>query len=225
MYFIVDNNKKVILGWSPKCGCSHIKKIFWYLQTNDDNHQIHTMADCSALPDNVKDYIIILIIRNPFKRVISGFLDKYAPTGECIGMWKRDKLIFSEFIDELVINNWDVIDKHHFIQQTDGRFNKDIILQSKELKIYDLKKIDYNYLEKLYNKKIPEKLLNFKGHEKFKSTLDFETDVYNLDMCIYNNYNIPIKNFYNEDIRNKILNFYKNDFFFFKELGFEYEAI
>jgi len=31
MYFLVDNDKQIIFGWSAKCGCSHIKNIFWFL--------------------------------------------------------------------------------------------------------------------------------------------------------------------------------------------------
>ena len=31
MYFIRDEIKKVVFGWSAKCGCSHIKMIYKYL--------------------------------------------------------------------------------------------------------------------------------------------------------------------------------------------------
>ena len=35
MRFLVDNIRKIIFGWSAKCGCSHIKYIFWFLQNNN----------------------------------------------------------------------------------------------------------------------------------------------------------------------------------------------
>lgn len=35
MHFLVDDNNKIIIGWSPKCGCSHIKNIFWFLRDNE----------------------------------------------------------------------------------------------------------------------------------------------------------------------------------------------
>ena len=35
MFFLVDTNKKIIFGWSAKCGCSHIKTIFWFLQSDN----------------------------------------------------------------------------------------------------------------------------------------------------------------------------------------------
>ena len=41
-------------------------------------------------------------------------------------------------------------------------------------------------------------------------------------MSIYYDYNVPIKYFYNDDIKNKIYHFYKNDFIFFKEYEFNF---
>ena len=35
MYFLVDNKKKIIFGWSAKCGCSHIKYIYYFLQNDN----------------------------------------------------------------------------------------------------------------------------------------------------------------------------------------------
>ena len=45
MFFLVDNNRKVIFGWSAKCGCSHVKIIYWFLQTGKINNPIHTSID------------------------------------------------------------------------------------------------------------------------------------------------------------------------------------
>ena len=52
-----------------------------------------------------------------------------------------------------------------------------------------------------------------------------EDVVYDLDMKIYVDYNVDIKYFYNDIIRDKIYIFYKNDFMFFKEYGFDYEEL
>ena len=32
MHFFVNNDYKVIFGWSGKCGCSHLKKIYYFLR-------------------------------------------------------------------------------------------------------------------------------------------------------------------------------------------------
>lgn len=222
MKFLIDDKLKIIIGWSAKCGCSHIKKIFWYLLTNNENYKIHTMKENNSLPDDIENYILILIIRNPYERLVSGFLDKYKPKGTFRKLWKNKELSFSDFVNELVKNNWSVIDNHHFTPQTTERFDEKLILKAKELKIFDIKNIDYSYIENLYNKKITDNLLNFRGGHERKATTPLEKDVYNLDMKLYYEYNVNVKYFYSEDIKHKIYDFYKNDFTFFKKLGFDY---
>ena len=222
MYFIIDNNLKIIFGWSAKCGCSHIKKIAGYLQTNNTNCIIHTTNETRPLPKNIQNYTLIIIIRNPYERIVSGFLDKYQINGECRNKWKESTITFSKFIDQLMNKNWDVIDTHHFTPQTTECFNYHLIKKSKTLKIYDICNIDYAYLEKIYNKSIPEDLIQFKGgHERKKNEL-FENPVYDLNMNEYVNFKVPTQYFYNELIKRKVEHFYKNDLYFFKNCNFNY---
>lgn len=222
MYFLIDNKLKIIFGWTPKCGCSHIKKMFGYLRTDNINSKIHIPSENGHLPNNMDNYTTILIIRNPYEKVISGFLDKYNPNGSFRHKWTNNNLVFSKFVDELVIKNWNLIDKHHFLPQVAEHFNKSNILKSKYLKIYDIKNIDYSYIEKLYNKKIPEFVLNYKGGHERNATNILEEYVYDLDINLYYKNNVPLKYFYNEDIKNKVSNFYKDDILFLKESGFDY---
>ena len=226
MYFLIDKKNKIIFGWSAKCGCSLIKKIFWFLINGNEDNKIHTDKDYNDLPDDITNYTTILIIRNPYERLISGFLDKYRKEGQFIKLWKHNIITFSMFVNELISNNWIMIDKHHFTQQTTECFDKNKIIESKCLKIYDIKNIDYEYIENLYNTKIPESLLNSKiGHERQIYNDTFDQNIFDLDMDIYYNYNVPIKYFYNKEIKNKVYEFYKNDFLFFKEYGFNYDVI
>jgi hypothetical protein len=97
------------------------------------------------------------------------------------------------------------------------------MLKSKSIKFYDIENIDYNYIENLYNKKIPEDVLkkNF-GNERSKYTTTIDKYVYDLPMSLYYNSNVNFKYFYNENLRNRILKFYKNDFAFFYNLGIDY---
>jgi len=118
------------------------------------------------LPDDIQNYITIIISRNPYKRLVSGFLDKYKINGNFRHLYKHNILSFSKFIDELIKNNYEMINRTHFTPQTTERFDRKI-LQSKIIKIYDLENIDYNYIQKLYNIKIPLKVMNKKyGHER-----------------------------------------------------------
>lgn len=225
MFFLVNKNKKIIFGWSAKCGCSHIKNIYYFLETNNINNKIHTQKDRNKLPIDIENYITIIITRNPYHRIVSGFLNKYRPGGEFRYKWPSKNITFTKFVDELIKNNYNYIEKHHFIPQTNEAFDKKILL-SKELKIYDIGNIDYEYIEKIYDRKIPEMVINKKqGNERQNFILKdiiFDKPVYNLNIEDYIDYNIDIKNFYNEDIKNKVFNFYKNDFIFFKENGIDY---
>jgi hypothetical protein len=227
MFFLVDTNKKIIFGWSAKCGCSHIKRIFWFLKTDKLKNIIHTKRDKDfKLPNDIENYVTIIIIRNPYERIVSGFLDKYKKNGQFRHKWKDSVLSFSQFIDKLINYDWNTIDKHHFTPQTTEQFDKKILL-SKIIKFYDIGKINYEYIEQLYNKKIPECIINKKqGHERLLNVNvenHYDNYVYNLHIDDYINYNINIKYFYNEEIIKKVFNFFINDFIFFKENGFDYK--
>lgn len=221
MYFLIDEKKKVIFGWSAKCGCSHIKKIYWYLQNSIIDNKIHSKKEWNNLPNDIENYTTILIIRNPYERIVSGFLNKYKNNGQFRYLWKHDTLTFSNFVDKLIKNDWKIIDNHHFIPQTNDAF--DIrVKHSKELIIYDIKNINYNYIEDLFQKKIPKFLINYKGTHIRRENILLEKYIYDMDMSEYFDYKVPTKYFYNKEIKNKVYHFYMNDFIFFKESGFDY---
>uniref|UniRef100_A0A6C0DZA4 Sulfotransferase domain-containing protein n=1 Tax=viral metagenome TaxID=1070528 RepID=A0A6C0DZA4_9ZZZZ len=223
MRFLVDSKNKVILGWSPKCGCSHIKYIFWFLQNNKINNQIHTDKDTNKLPKNIEQYTTIIISRNPLKRLVSGFLDKYKIDGEYRHLWNNDIITFNMFIQELTKTNWQKIDHHHFSPQTAEDYDPKI-LQSKIIKCFDIENIDYEFIEKLYNKKIPTIILQKKlGHERkknYENTVD--NYVYDLDMKQYYAYNVETKYFYNEELKKLVKEFYDADYRLFSYLGIDY---
>jgi len=226
MHFLVDNINKVIFGWSAKSGCSHIKQIYWFFQTNNINNRIHTTSDSSPLPNDIENYNTVIFCRNPYKRLVSGFLDKYKVNGEFRNWWKYDVLTFAKFVDELVKSNWSMIHDHHFRQQTSEFFDKNKVIKSKTVKVYDIESIDYSYLESLFNKKIPIEVLNFTGeHKREKYNINTEENVYDLDISIYYNSSVDIKYFFNEEINNKVYKFFENDFTFFKEYGINYEKM
>lgn len=222
MLFLVDNKNKIIFCYSAKCGSSHIKNIFWFLQTDNIDINIRDYKNSNPLPNNIKNYTTLIIIRNPYKRIISGFLDKYKETGQYRHLWKNDKLTFSMFVNELEKNNWEIIDKHHFTPQTTENF-KLTILQSKTIKFFDIENIDYKYIEKLYNKKIAKEVINKKmGNARKEYEKTINDYVYDLHIDDYLENNIDLKYFYNEEIKNKIFKFYENDFVFLKNNGFDY---
>lgn len=227
MHFLVDDINKIIFCWSPKCACTHIKNIYWYLKTDDINYlnqNMLTISHMNNLPNDIENYTTLIFIRNPYKRIISGFLDKYKTGSQYRTKWKEIPFTFNKFLDELIKKNWRMVDYHHFAPQMEHFHQK--ILQSKSITLNDIENINYEYIEKIYGKKIPESILNKKyGHERFnyiKETECLNYSVYNLNIDEYINFNVNIKYFYNEEIKNKIFEFYKNDFIFFYQNGFDY---
>jgi len=230
MRFLVDNSNKVIFGWSAKCGCSLVKRIFRYLYGTITNDQefidvLNTHAfnkDLTILPDDIENYTTIIISRNPYKRLVSGFLDKYRIGGKLRHLWKYNYITFAMFVDELIKNEWDMIEYHHFAPQTGEEFNN-IIFKSKCIKFYDIENIDYKFIEQLYNLAMPEHILQKKeGHERGEYNTTVNKHVYNSYMITYLNSNVDLKYFYNAELKQKIFNFYKNDFIFFKNVGLDY---
>jgi len=226
MFFLIDNSRKIVFGWSPKSGCTHVKKIYHYLTKSVNISQVHHNTDYkNELPIDIYNYVSILIIRNPYERLVSGFLDRYRPTNNTRKMrWKPKTITFEMFVNELIKENWIAIDKHHFSSQLSDKFSKHV-LNSKELHVYDLKHIDYDFIGKLYNKQIPKEIIEYKGNHVRKQITIFEEPVYNVDMPIYFKYKVPVQYFYNEDIKTKVFNYFKEDFDFFKSLGIDYSII
>jgi hypothetical protein len=224
MFFLVDNKAKIIFGWSAKSGCCHIKNLFCFLVHNAIWNESH-VGSYNKLPDNTTDYTIILIVRNPYERLISGYLEKYHHnTGTCRRLWKHPEITFSLFIDELIKNDYKMIDKHHFTPQTTEEFNKEKINNCKNLIIYDLKNINYNNIEQIYKKKIPPQILNYRGKHANPYVNKYENNnpVYNLKMDEYCDYKVPVELYYNETLKQKVYNFYIQDFDFFKEHNIVY---
>ncbi len=225
MYFLVDNDRKVLFGWSAKCGCSHIKNIFHFLQTNNLDNTLNTKEEYCSLPNDIENYTTIIVCRNPYERIVSGFLDKYRKNGEFRFLWKYPVINFSKFVDEVTKDNREVIEKHHFVPQTKEEFDKKILL-SKSIKLYDISNIDYKYIENLYNKKIPDYVIKKKyGHERefqIKKKVCINKYVYDLDLDSYADNKVDIKYFYNKEIKNKIFNYFIEDFNFFYENNINY---
>jgi hypothetical protein len=228
MHFLIDNENKIAFGYSAKAGCSHVKRIYWYLMKNDENHAIHIKDEYNSMPEDYENFTFILILRNPYERIVSGFLDKYSPTGPFRHLFEPDKsLSFENFVNYFI--NCEVTDIniiHHFTPQTSEHFNYDNLMNSKKIVVYDICNIDYTFIENLYNKKIPQDLIDFRGHHRTNTSeniLDETTEnIYSLDMDSYIMYKVPLKKFYNEDLIEKIKEFFINDFIFAQNFNILY---
>jgi hypothetical protein len=230
MHFIVDNVKKWIVGWSAKCGCTHIKYIMYYLITKKSYRDelniegLHTFFGWGSLPSDISEFTIVLIIRDPYKRLVSGFLDKYTFYNNYYSLWRPNiSLTFANFVSELKNNSWIHIDHHHFTPQLSEAFDFERIKNHSKMHIFDIEKIDYKLFESIYNKKIPEDIIRYKGsHTNIRKT-SMNQNVSYLDAFLYNRYLVPYTFFYNKELKDAVYQFYKKDFDFFREYGFHFD--
>lgn len=221
--YIIDNIRKIIFVITPKCGVQHINYLYAFLIDKK-----MTFRQVCNLPSNYKEFIIIFIIRNPYHRIISGFREKYSNDWQkenylckySIPNIKYNKLTFSQFINELHINKLKHIDKHHFIPQTD-EFDK--IKDCEKLIIYDLYNIDYKYIGELYGKHISEEIKLRRGNHTNKTVWKLNEYVYDKPNLSYRYMKIDNKYFFNDDLHDKMYEFYRQDFEEFKKLGFDYK--
>ena len=228
MYYLIDNKNLIIFGWSAKCGCTHIKSIYYFLQNDKISkinvHRKNTYNKLSNdILNSIENYTTIIFCRNPYERLVSGFLDKYKMNGQFRYKWPDKNIQFNKFVKKL--GNWKYIDKHHFTPQTTEAFNNKII-NSKIIKCFDIQNIDYDYIEKLYNKKIPIELIEFRGghsRNKINRDLEFNKYVFAINMAEYYDYKLETKYFYNDELKQQVFNFYKNDFLFFSKFGLDYK--
>ena len=228
MYFLVDNDNKTIFGWSAKCGCSHIKKLYQFLAKKKEQFIHKQEYYGSPFPESFEGYVIIIILRNPYERIVSGYLDKYSLGGHYYDWWKTDTpLTYRNFVDEISKNTYKMIHRHHFTPQMSedwGKFQKKLLNSGKPEKVlvYDLAKIDYSYIEGRYGVKIPDDVLNFRGDHinKRKEIIDYP--VYDLTQDDFADKKPLTACFYDEAIERKFHQFYKDDFAFAESNGLNY---
>jgi len=223
MYFLTDYNRKVCFGWSAKCGCSSLKKIFFNL-TNQNKEPYcveHKLTHCpctykfNKIPENYQDFTFFIIVRNPYDRIVSGMLEKWNNGTD-------NKLItFSSFVDELITNKFQNIDDHHFTNQFSESWSNELLTLDK-IHFMDLYKINYELIESFYETTIPDKLKNPSNIRKKKLAKQQTTEIYNVPVDEIKNYEYQYKDFYNSDLQIKIEKFYELDFEILKSIGFSY---
>ena len=232
MYYLIDNKNKVIIGWSPKCGCTHIKMLFYFLNKIkvpvkygiSRDEAIHSLDNYDKLPNDYYNYTIILIIRNPYRRIISGFIDKYGNiNSQYYNNWIKNypnkKLTFYNFVKELTCNNYKVIDKHHFSPQLSENW-EDKIMNHHNLRIFDIANIDYNFLEQIYFTQIPLPIKKYKGKSSKLSKININAKLF--DLPVENIKTQYTGNFYNQEIFDIVSDFYRKDLDYFKKNGHNY---
>jgi len=226
MHYIVFNNPNVVFGWTPKCGCSHVKYLCYFLKTNRIVEKLEwTDISATSLPKNIDEYKIFLILRNPYKRCISGFTERYnrLSDSEKYSWNSKLPLTFYNFIHAM--NHKTAIDfnehfKFHFELQSRGAAP---LKNHKNTIVYDIEHIDYEHIGRLFDKTIPPAVINYRGGHHDKNTLVVDKYVGNLLYSEYDTVKPLTRNFFCSKTKKIFDNYYKADFDFCRMHGFNYE--
>lgn len=218
---------KICIFFSGKCGNTTLRK--WYLNFRY-NINTNNLKEIRVKTDRLikhffsdkynkgfcKDYINVIIVRNPYDRVVSMFMDKFIyPPGNIQKFFSTEDITFNIFLKFLKKEQETYFYKcnNHFIPQSLSR-----------------EKIKFDYIIKLES--FQDDMLNFINNEIDRNyKYDFTTKAGNFK-SIYNDTNnedhsnlcltklrtmnsINKKSFLNSKNKEIIYNLYKNDFLLF----------
>lgn len=247
MFFIIDEKNKICYGWSAKSGCTHVKNILNFLIYN-----IHVLKNedefkdpkwLQQIPLIEKDgekkidisYKIIIVSRNPFERLVSGFKYKRKSMGKT---FNHIKPFSFEFLVNELFNNGIAdskypngkINRHHFTQQFSEAWTPLIdTLNPNIFKIMDIKNIDYSFLENIYKKKIPYEFIQYKGEQNVSSNTLLKPytgkNAYKLHIDKILEYDVKPHQLYNKNLYTKVKQFYEKDLILFKTYGLDYDIL
>jgi hypothetical protein len=232
---------KLVIGWSPKCGCSTIKKILCdklniNVPKRTDIHEfIKTIINKQKFGiyyieyfkkhckfEKIKNFRKVLIIRNPFQRFISGIKQKSVDLS-----FKHDmeNMTISDFIDLLKKNNFmkgkNGFIYHHFFPQSipekNVRVKFNIVIDLNNIKrLKKILKMDVSNVREnrtLYNK---SNSINEKYH---KFTLKMFADNFS------KKYSNKVSNWLNDKNILDIYHLYRADFILAKDHNILYNHI
>lgn len=212
----VDNPNKVCFWFSPKCGCTFVRKLYCYYTGSFANP-----AKFSSIIENYTYYIHILFTRDPYKRIISGFLDCYVQNEKYPDFMHN--LTFSTFLNDLETNDFENVDGIHFQKQLSDFYSEEVKFD----KIYDIENIDYTYLDSLFQLKVNPQILKafrISGHHiKYdpKLILPNVSNIKTEDLRKLSAY--PAREtFLIPENKEKIYQYYKDDIEFFDGHGITY---
>lgn len=217
MLFFVDSDKKLIIGYSPKCGCTHVKSLIRALYPEKFGHVVHLHKEIPRtrkLPTELSEYTVIFVTRNPLDRLVSGFFQKYKHGEPFRHAWSVDPPTFREFVHALLDRDWKRVDKHHFEPQTTGVDWRRVQAEAKCWKLYDITAIDYAFLCGLFGTTPDAIDLSFRGNHVrkvhrsrssssiplYEQTID---DVYGTDYTV--------ADMFDTELQTKVQTFFQED--------------
>jgi len=246
MLFLVSDKLKIIVGWTPKCACTTIKKWFFdtlgvefknvhqgsfdsqYKLTVDQNSNIKNQLN------KYNKYTKVLFIRDPYKRMVSGYINKVVKEDTS---YKKNRN-FRNF-KSFVYNHdktfaLDGYLAHHFNPQTLGQFKYFKSMKWEWDFVIDIESMNDGIKE--VNKVLGTNVIpSDRAHPK--NTTHYQDDPSKINKAHLKPYyltpqklkTLEVKNklppynfFYNKDLIKACESIYSQDFKYFKSLGITY---
>jgi len=244
MHPIYDDVNKITIWWSAKCGCSTIKYIYYNIIKDMNIINIH--FEYNKFDSSKLHYKNILVVRNPYDRIVSTFLNKYINEYSQLNIINKLENIFDLTFEKFVLllkeqyvtftNN--CLNKHHTTPQFSEAYNNlskyciENNIDFKFDKIYKLEEFDstaqkefISYFKEtslLDNINIKYNVTNNENNNE-----DFnKNNIYYLlkyqELLDLKDFKKNYKLFYNNSIRLLIETIYKVDFDNLKKYDIEY---
>lgn len=230
MFFTINEKKKVVFGWSAKCGCSYVLNLFYKLSKIDNPKVFYDYNNLnSKTKEEMKEYTIVVFIRNPYKRLVSGFLEKYGKQEFYNNLPQKKNITFLEFVN-ILHTRPEKIDKHHFTPQTSEAFNprtiEDKFSVCKRFEIMDIENVHFEILREIFDfqdsfSTVRKSINEDHTHHHLKEI--HSVTLYDLPIKDLSDVKYEITQFYNKDIQKKVQSVYASDFTFFQSQGIYYE--
>lgn len=163
----MDEHRRLVVGWSAKCGCTHLKTVLLFCLRGKFFRNPHDVKFDKPLPKSLRGWTVLIVVRSPFERLASGFLDKYRPDGQYRYLWKSKHLTFNNFVRTLAEHGALTargIEHKHFAPQ----LSIPLIIrlhEARTLRVCDIGAIDYQMLSNklIEGRPIPQTVLEWRG--------------------------------------------------------------
>lgn len=223
MFFLINKKRKIIFGTTQKCGCTFIKNLFRYICKMKSNEHVENYFFDHIY--DLKNFKIVIFLRDIYDRVVSVFMDKYNhvknPNYIKTYPWtNKKKLTFKNIVLELeksFKNDKWTVDFKHFQKQIGNEFKEDkleIFKMNNSIDVMYIDNINWEYLESIFDIKIDESVINFKtshiNNNICKDSLNTRK-LYDLTHQELQDLKYNYDDFYNEELNNIIYNIYSKD--------------